>query len=71
MNNAWQTSWATVCSRYIPDTDDMKDVFQESLIQIITHIDWLSLYAEPGVGYWFDNGSDCLPTIRTTPLVSI
>lgn len=24
-------------------------------------IDWLSLYAEPGVGYWFDNGSD-VPT---------
>ena len=23
--------------------------------------DWLSLYAEPGVGYWFDNGSD-VPT---------
>ena len=29
---------AAICSRYIPDTDDMKDVFQESLIQIITHI---------------------------------
>lgn len=24
-------------------------------------VDWLSLYAEPGVGYWFDNGSD-VPT---------
>lgn len=24
-------------------------------------IDWLSLYAEPGVGYWFDNGSS-VPT---------
>lgn len=24
-------------------------------------IDWLSFYAEPGVGYWFDNGSD-VPT---------
>ena len=27
-----------ICSRYIPDKDDMKDVFQESLIRIITHI---------------------------------
>ena len=27
-----------VCSRYVPDADDMKDVFQESLINIITHI---------------------------------
>ena len=26
-----------VCSRYITDEDDMKDVFQESLIHIITH----------------------------------
>lgn len=24
-------------------------------------VDWMSLYAEPGVGYWFDNGSD-VPT---------
>ena len=24
-------------------------------------IDWLSIYAEPGVGYWFDNGSS-IPT---------
>ena len=24
-------------------------------------VDWLSLYAEPGVGYWFDNGSS-VPT---------
>ena len=29
---------AGVCSRYITDDDDMKDVFQESLIHIITHI---------------------------------
>ena len=29
---------ATLCSRYIPDEDDMKDVFQESLIRIFTHI---------------------------------
>ena len=29
---------AGVCSRYITDEDDMKDVFQESLIHIITHI---------------------------------
>ena len=29
---------AGVCSRYITDEDDMKDVFQESLIDIITHI---------------------------------
>ena len=27
-----------VCSRYVTDADDMKDVFQESLIHIITHI---------------------------------
>jgi RNA polymerase sigma-70 factor (ECF subfamily) len=27
-----------VCSRYIPDADNMKDVFQESLIRIFTHI---------------------------------
>ena len=27
-----------VCSRYVTDEDDMKDVFQESLINIITHI---------------------------------
>ena len=27
-----------VCSRYVTDDDDMKDVFQESLIHIITHI---------------------------------
>ena len=29
---------AGICSRYITDEDDMKDVFQESLIHIITHI---------------------------------
>lgn len=29
---------AGVCSRYITDENDMKDVFQESLIHIITHI---------------------------------
>ena len=28
-----------VCSRYIPDADDVKDVFQESLIRIFTHIE--------------------------------
>ena len=27
-----------ICARYIPDGQDMKDVFQESLIRIITHI---------------------------------
>jgi len=27
-----------ICSRYIPDEQDLKDVFQESLIRIITHI---------------------------------
>lgn len=30
---------ATVCRRYIPDEDDVKDVFQESLIRIFTHIE--------------------------------
>lgn len=29
---------AGICARYIPDEQDMKDVFQESLIRIITHI---------------------------------
>ena len=29
---------AGICSRYIIDADDMKDVFQESLIHIITHL---------------------------------
>ena len=29
---------AGVCARYIVDKEDMKDVFQESLVQIITHI---------------------------------
>ena len=30
---------ATVCRRYILDEDDVKDVFQESLIRIFTHIE--------------------------------
>ena len=29
---------AGICSRYIPDGEDMKDVFQDSLIRIFTHI---------------------------------
>ena len=29
---------AGICARYIPDHQDMKDVFQESLIRIITNI---------------------------------
>ena len=29
---------AGICSRYIPDEQDRKDVFQESLVRIITHI---------------------------------
>lgn len=29
---------AGICSRYITDEEDMKDVFQESLVRIITHI---------------------------------
>ena len=29
---------AGICSRYITDENDMKDVFQESLVHIITHI---------------------------------
>ena len=38
---------AGICSRYIPDRDDMKDVFQESLIRIFTHI---SDFSYQGVG---------------------
>ena len=38
---------AGICSRYIPDGDDMKDVFQESLIRIFTHI---SDFSYQGVG---------------------
>ena len=29
---------AGVCARYIVDKEDMKDVFQESLVKIVTHI---------------------------------
>lgn len=29
---------AAVCARYIDDDDDMKDVFQDALIQIISHV---------------------------------
>ena len=29
---------AGICARYITDADDQKDVLQESLIQIYTHI---------------------------------
>ena len=41
-----------ICSRYIPDTDDMKDVFQESLIQIITHISDFSYRGEGSLQAW-------------------
>ena len=30
---------AGICSRYIDDEDDLKDVFQDALIHIFTHID--------------------------------
>ena len=38
---------ASICSRYIPDGEDMKDVFQDSLIRIFTHI---SDFSYQGVG---------------------
>ena len=41
-----------ICSRYIPDTDGMKDVFQESLIQIITHISDFSYRGEGSLQAW-------------------
>ena len=41
-----------ICLRYIPDTDDMKDVFQESLIQIITHISDFSYRGEGSLQAW-------------------
>jgi RNA polymerase sigma-70 factor (ECF subfamily) len=41
-----------ICSRYIPDKDDMKDVFQESLIRIFTHISDFSYRGEGSLQAW-------------------
>ena len=41
-----------ICSRYIPDTDDMKDVFQESLIHIFTHIEDFTYRGEGSLQAW-------------------
>ena len=41
-----------VCSRYVPDADDMKDVFQESLINIITHIADFSYRGDGSLKAW-------------------
>ena len=41
-----------VCSRYVTDADDMKDVFQESLIHIITHIADFSYRGDGSLRAW-------------------
>ena len=41
-----------VCSRYVTDDDDMKDVFQESLIHIITHIVDFSYRGDGSLRAW-------------------
>ena len=41
-----------VCSRYVTDADDMKDVFQESLIHIITHIVDFSYRGDGSLRAW-------------------
>ena len=41
-----------VCSRYVTDDDDMKDVFQESLIHIITHIADFSYRGDGSLRAW-------------------
>lgn len=38
---------AKVCARYITDSEDMKDVFQESLVRIFSHIENFT-YRGPG-----------------------
>lgn len=36
---AYADTLAGICARYVADDDDLKDVLQESLIKIFTHID--------------------------------
>lgn len=43
---------AGVCARYITDADDRKDVLQESLIQIYTHIDKFSYQGSGSLKAW-------------------
>lgn len=43
---------AGICSRYVPDEDNMKDVFQESLIHIITHISGFTYRGEGSLKAW-------------------
>ena len=43
---------AGVCARYIVDKEDMKDVFQESLVQIISHICDFNYRGEGSLEAW-------------------
>lgn len=43
---------AAVCSRYIVDKDDVKDVFQESLIHVFTHITDFSYQGTGSLRAW-------------------
>ena len=43
---------AGVCARYIVDKEDMKDVFQESLVQIISHIYDFNYRGEGSLEAW-------------------
>ena len=43
---------AGVCARYIEDKEDMRDVFQESLLHIITHISDFNYLGEGSLEAW-------------------
>jgi RNA polymerase sigma-70 factor (ECF subfamily) len=60
---------AGVCSRYITDEDDMKDVFQESLIHIITHIKDFTYRGTGSLKAWAITSTTAAPSppsIRTS-----
>ena len=43
---------AGICARYITDADDQKDVLQESLIQIYTHISSFTYQGRGSLQAW-------------------
>ena len=48
----YSESLTAVCSRYIVNEEDLKDVFQEALIQIFTHIRQFSYRGDGSLGAW-------------------
>lgn len=46
------TYLTAVCLRYVPDEEDMRDIIQDSMIQIITHISAFTYRGEGSLRAW-------------------